>query len=670
MAELDFLFHLPMLRIGRDLIPFGPGRLYRMPFEKYDAITARAFSEQEALYRATEPVFFSLTLPVPDEVLERRIDEVKGILEIKMPSLQTETLDETGLKAFNLVHQEFAVPAWTALLLACPAAALAPPRWSQCFVGVDGGFTLRLSSGPAILARIQGEADHEYLFLPDAPSERFPDESVALAAGLIDSVRAWDRIPALHAALSTLRATGLPALSRQDRLTLSVQALESLLLPEVQSTLKRTFSRRVAALLAEDADARARWETSAATLYSLRSESVHGGALPDDSAALADSLAEEMLGAAIRAMGARVLAGERIESIRADLDLGKVPGGGNPGFGMPSRPIRRASEYRLGRRTPSDVLSITSPMASPKGRSCCWSPLIGLSTADLEDENGMVLGRPPVCVLMPLSPDELIGLEERDVRRDFMRGFVHQGKPMSILMTVPDGPDPGNAFAHAAHMRRMRDLGVVSLRLAGFDRFHDPELFGPTLFEGSRRLRWPMVMRQTIAEKIRHQATQQVTAADYPRLAGLVGELQTYESGGRSPAIEYALGLFRRSFDRDFLAVEQRAVILVGLFESMLGRFRPFGNPVQLEDLLESLLGHDEDVMWFRAEGRRLRNRVAHGELAGNEPPAPFETLSRLCSRVLAELISTWNRTAGEDRVRPSAVLIRKATALFTGSPA
>src|SRR6185369_11202714 len=129
-----------------------------------------------------------------------------------------------------------------------------------------------------------------------------------------------------------------------------------------------------------------------------------------------------------------------------------------------------------------------------------------------------------------------------------------------------------------------------ALRLAGYDLFHDPELFGSAVFEGSKRVRYPTVLRQTIGEKLRHKAEQSVTPRDTTRLGQLWLDIWTYEEGGRSPTIEQVLSLFRRSFDREFLEPEQRALILVMLLDRMVGRFPSPKDPVQLEPLVAALV--------------------------------------------------------------------------------
>jgi hypothetical protein len=667
MPELSFLIHLPLLRIEQEYLPFDAGQLWRVPFERYDRFSLGAFSEQQKQYEATEPVFLTFSVPVPEDGLERRAAEVKGMPEIKAPSSRRALLGQLGLGFLDWGHDTFGTPAWTALLLSTPAAALAPPRWSQTFASIDDGFTISIAGQPATAARVQGEADHEYLFLPDAPSKQIPSARIARAAGLVDAVRAWEQIPDLHAALSALRATGSPILSPQDRLTICIQALESLLLPEVQTTLKKTFARRVTALLASDPKASRRLTDLAANLYTLRSESIHGGELPDNSAALEGSFGEQLLAGAILGIGQRISAGQSLDTIRAQLDQGVAgaPAPANP-FEIEQQPAGRASEYRLARRVPSYVGVGLSTMTAPENTVCCWSPLLGLGTEGLTSDAGMLLGDTPTPVLMPLSPMELYDLEERDIRRDFMAEFTVQGYPMAVLLTMHRRDDAADPGAQTPQLERIRDLGVVALRLAGYDRFHDPELFGSAVFEGTIRLRRPTALRQTIIEEVRHEPTQHIGPSDQARVAELWRILRGYETSGRAAEIEYVLSLFRRSFDRDFFEPEQRALMLIGQLEAMLGRFRPPKDRVQLEELVTALLGESADVGWFRASGRAFRNRVAHGGFTTDDV-ATLETLSRVVSGVVLELLRTWSEPeAVARRGRPSDLLIRRATSLVS----
>ena len=661
MPDLDYLIHFPMLRIEEEFLPFAGAQLWRAPFEKYDHFSLGAFSEQRARYDETAPVFLSFSITHPEDGLERRSEEVNGMIEVKMPSARTDMLDQLGLYPINYAHREIATAARTALLLAAPASALAPPRWSQTFMSIDGGFTLNIGGKPAVAVRVQGEADHEYLFMPDAPSAPLPSETVARAAALVRQVGAWEKIPDLHAALTALRATGLPMLSRQVRLTIAVQALEALLLPEVRTSLKSTFARRAAALLGANQQSASRIHDLARDLYRLRSESVHGGVL-SSAEALVASYAEQMLAAAIQAMGKRLESGQGIDQLRTALDAGAVADTDYAEL-IVDRPVGRASDYRLAPREPSsDVVSVMSAMAPGEKGVCCWSPLLGLATDGLGE--GIAVGKRPTPALMPLSPAELMDLEERDIRRDFFAQFVTEGQSMAVLYTRPyeEEPDP---VAVTPWLERMRDLGVVTLRLAGYDKFHDPELFGSAVFQGARRLRHPTALRQTIAEELRHEAEQRVTAADAPRLAQLWEDVRRYQEAEPSYTIEYVLTVFRRSFDREFLEPEQRALLLIGLLDRMLGRFRAQDEPVQLEDLVAALVGPSESTTWFREQGRAFRNRVAHGEFSNEDAGEPIEQMSRVVTRLVLALIQTWNAADEKGRRDPTKALITRATQML-----
>src|SRR5262249_23751761 len=154
-----------------------------------------------------------------------------------------------------------------------------------------------------------------------------------------------EKVPDLHAALTALRITGLPTLSRQDRLTIAVQALESLLLPEVRTTLKRTFARRAAALLAADPDSAERITAMARELYGLRSESVHGSALLKETEALEGAHAEQMLAGAIMAIGRLLQSGQSLDGLRQKLDQG-YPAVEPADFRIETHPTSRATDYR------------------------------------------------------------------------------------------------------------------------------------------------------------------------------------------------------------------------------------------------------------------------------------------------------------------------------------
>ncbi len=124
---------------------------------------------------------------------------------------------------------------------------------------------------------IQGDADQEYLFLPDAAGAPVPAKTIELASSLLSFVRMAMQHPEFSPALSFLTASTAPTLSKFEQLTLSVIALEALLLPELLKSLPSTFARRLSALLAVDDGHRGELKRMAKKLYGYRSAGLHGG---------------------------------------------------------------------------------------------------------------------------------------------------------------------------------------------------------------------------------------------------------------------------------------------------------------------------------------------------------------------------------------------------------
>lgn len=440
---------------------------------------------------------------------------------------------------------------------------------------------------------------------------------------------------------------------------MAVLALESLLLPEIRTQLKKTFTRRLSSLLAASAPPDVETLALIPKLYSLRSESVHGAPLIDGTDALVHGSAERLLAFAIRSIGALVSKGRSISDVRQLLDeehsapILQVP------LLLGTRP--RAANDRFQRGQPSDVFAMTSSMAAEDGQLIAWAPLIGLGWG-LANVTGALMGTEKGPALMPLEPQEFMDLEERDIRRDYLAGFVAQGHQMSVLFILAGVGESADDSAAIARLNRQRDLAVTALRLAGYSMFRDPELFGSVVFEGKRRLRQATVLRQTVAEGIRHPAEQHFSPADQPRVAAHWDSLARYDRNGQCPSIEYLLSLYRRTFD-DFLTAHQRVLALFSLMESMIGRFRPPDDALQLDAIVAALLPQGEDTEWLRLDGRRTRNAFAHGdELSAEEVEVVANSMTRLVSGLLAAMIETWNAASEESRSRrPSALLIARA---------
>jgi len=103
----------------------------------------------------------------------------------------------------------------------------------------------------------------------------------------------------------------------------------------------------------------------------------------------------------------------------------------------------------------------------------------------------------------------------------------------------------------------------------------------------------------------------------------------------------------------------------LSLLEALMGRFRPRNEPVQVEDLVEALLGLTPDVRWFRKAGKIFRNQVAHSRLDTSRVNKALDALSRLVCGLVLALLETWNAVDERDRTRrPSDLLVSHASRL------
>jgi hypothetical protein len=227
--------------------------------------------------------------------------------------------------------------------------------------------------------------------------------------------------------------------------------------------------------------------------------------------------------------------------------------------------------------------------------------------------------------------------------------------------------DSGEYFKrHAAidFLHRMRDLAVIALRLCGFSTFHDPELLGAFVYQGKHRLRQGSVFRQTLLQQLRQKPESRILPDDGARL-GLAWEmLQKYQETARHPDIDQVLTLYRRSFDARFQPYLTRASLMLSALEAMLGRFRRWKDPVQLEDLVSQIAGESEAVAWFSSEGRSYRNAIAHDSWSpadeGDHDPIAF--LQNVLSAVLPVYLACWMNLPDRSDRRPGPALIEQVT--------
>jgi hypothetical protein len=366
-----------------------------------------------------------------------------------------------------------------------------------------------------------------------------------------------------------------------------------------------------------------------------------------------------LLGAAIAELGRRLSEGQTMDALRQQMDDAPAPSvkkldlGSPPGLRHPDRLLRKHL---------SDIVGFTSGTAlqASEGIVLSWSPLVGLTS----DET-IVWHENFAPVVVPLSGLDVIGLEDRDISRDFISQLSTDSHPVaSMAIGINDSGEYFKRHAAIDFLHRMRDLAVIALRLCGFSTFHDPELLGAFVYQGKHRLRQGSVFRQTLLQQLRQKPESRILPDDGARL-GLAWEmLQKYQETARHPDIDQVLTLYRRSFDARFQPYLTRASLMLSALEAMLGRFRRWKDPVQLEDLVSQIAGESEAVAWFSSEGRSYRNAIAHDSWSpadeGDHDPIAF--LQNVLSAVLPVYLACWMNLPDRSDRRPGPALIEQVT--------
>jgi hypothetical protein len=656
MAQIIMLAHIPRLRIeGSEDLAIADGVLTKLPWEQYDDLTLGAFSDWRERYVATDPVFYwwqgELDLPIlrPGSVPQNSLQEMKT------PRAGWGALAAgVGLGVLDAFHRAAVDPLWAALTLAAPQAAPAPPRSSVTFLLSPGDAHLAIGDQRMFGARVQGEADQELVYGADLAGPALGAAAVARAAGLVERMSWALEHPDVGPIVRQLLATTEVALSPTDRLTLAVVALEAALLPEITSGLTETFARRLANLLGTDDAQRARIHAEARTLYGLRSATLHGAEGGSASAAALGPRphvdAERLLAAAVEAICEGVAAGTPLDSLRQEIDSGPPAGRTAPPPASEDA-VPGAPDERLHPARPwfSGTLTVGLSLASPEGVLLSWSPLVGLGyEGDEVAEAGL---KTP---LLTLTADEVVSMEQKDIRRDFISSLVLTEQPIAGL--AAGAPSEGSAALDEQVIRgltRRRDLAVAGLRLRGYDAFDDPELLGWYVYDGVIRHRRETVLRQSVMMGLGRPPEQRIAAGDVAGVLEAWSAVADYDANARDPRIDWTLHLFRRAHDRRFTSPETRATMLLCVLEATVGRFRGKDDEVSLEALVGALEGVDPAAAgWFSAEGRSFRNAVAHGYWspppAGPETSAvdadhqPLASLRAICRAALAESMSTW----------------------------
>lgn len=603
MTPILLITHLPLLRMRRDDdFPLGPGVLLtKIPFDQYDELTQGAFTDWKSKYEATDPVFLWAQMDL--ELPNAGQGAGAGMLEMKIPpNTWDEMLPRLGLQLVSVFHEGVVDPVLAALALAAPAGVAAPPRDSVTFI-VAAGENHIVASGSKIAGyRVQGNTDQELVYLSEAAATPLPDQVLERARDLQGLARFALANPDLGPTLRHLMSLGIVSFSEVERTLLAVAALEDLLLPDVRVENGKVLGRRISNLLGRDDQSREKLEDTARQLYRLRNASIHAEEI--DQAGVPVAAAEQLLAGAIETLAPALKDGMEIEELRRSLDEApwsspidtELPVPHPPGRGArtrmrPARPWVSATVAGSGRR-------------GEDGRLLGWSPLIGLEpTADLVHER---LG----VTLTNMDGSQLVSMEEKDIRRDFI-SQLHLAGPVAAALVTIDPGERGLSSEATQLLSRRRDLATVGLRLAGCGSFSDPELLGLYVYERTLRHRRETVFRQSVLMQAgTGRPTQPIpnteTLTELTRLAD-------YDQEARDDRVDGLLDLYRRAFDRRFLHPSTRATLVFVLIEAMLGSFRKPTSPKRLEAMVGVLPGLSKDEAdWFVREARQFRKGVAH----------------------------------------------------------
>ncbi|MGA9597328.1 MAG: hypothetical protein WBV06_14300, partial [Acidimicrobiia bacterium] len=642
--------------------------LTKVPWDQYDSLTLGSFTDWKPRYEAADPVFFWFQADIDLPFVHPGPAQQAGMMEMKLPrATWRDTLPGLGLDVLNVFHDRFVDPVWAALALAAPAALPVDPRSSISFLMPAGGRQhIELSGAEFEGVRVQGDADQELVFLADATSTPLTDVALARTAELCElTERVFTDEPDSSGLMRRLLGVNEITLAPHERSLLAVTDLEDLLLPDVVDAPGDTLARRVANLLGGDEERRTVLRDIARNVYRQRSSVVHGNA---GAAAPAGDLPPE---AAVQ-----LLAG-------AVLELARTGAGGDPSVDLLARldqeptgtgtvdiemePATLAAAYRLGPLRPWSSATWSSSGNRGLGEDTLWSwsPLI-----DLGLDGGVVVDNDLPMTLTSMDAEEIVSMEEKDIRRDFI-AKLRLEEPVAALATSVGRQDAFVDDETVALLTRRRDLAVAGLRMCGFSAFIDPELLGWYMYHGLMRSRRETVLRQSVLMAMGTPPPVRVGPGDAGAVLGSWKLVARYDAEARDPAIDRTLDLYRRAHDRRFIPTETRAVLAVICLESLLGEFRPKKSGIQFEDCVGVLDDVPrEAVAWCTSEGRQFRNLVAHGswhpepieqaEIATTDHP-PVAHLLAITGAAVRTLLPIWLES--EPRVRtyhgPSKLLVR-----------
>lgn len=641
MTTLTLNVHLPFLRSKEPNIPFLGGTLWTMPFETFNGLTSGAFEDHQASYEQTKPVFFNYELNADDVPSANQSDEPSSsVMELKVPTNEQNYNDEIintyPFNIFKYIQDKIMDSVWETLILGIPTGQFVQPRHSISFINSDNDVKYFNINDTYLTSKVnfRGDADLEYILMPEASGREIDVSSLKEAEKFYRTLPVIHNNDDLSMALTSMKTSNLPYITEDEKLTICSSALENLVIPNVDTDIRKTFAHRIAAILSESAGEYNRISELSRELYGIRNQAIHGKGTKTSSFSPSYE-AQLLLSQIIKTLAVKAGKGEKLSEILQEAD--KKPSQASKGkIGIQPSEIINDSSFKLLREKVSTTVTIipgTNNATDNERNVLYWSPLLGMAT----DINFVIPNSSALFTF--LNTNELISLEDKDIRRDFIAKFNTSDRLTASLCLSCNLHQNDSVFIGAkdgilTEFERVRNLLVIVLRLAGFKKFIDPELLGNYMYRGSMRYRQASILRLSVLMVLGKEPLEVLQNADNEPLLKYWDLLALYHSNTHSAEIDLILNIYRRIHENWYMPVKSRASLSFTLLEKLLGTFRAKNEDIQLEDLITAELGKNEITDHFRRKGRATRNSVAHGYWNPVEGEADFHNVLQVLDNI------------------------------------
>lgn len=228
-AQAILIAHLPLLRLERNEdLRFGDGLLTKLPWDQFDDLTQRAFSDWKRKYLGTDPCL--LLARVGGRAALRQAGRCPGHAGDEAAArIVADPAAGPGAGAVvDFPHAPGRSRVGRARARGSGRCLCRPPRNSMTFLLPVGDSHFEIGGQAISGVRLQGDADMELAYLPDAAHEPLNDAALERARPLVPLARFAFDYPVAGPALRQFLTCGDLTLADPEVLLLAVAALESL----------------------------------------------------------------------------------------------------------------------------------------------------------------------------------------------------------------------------------------------------------------------------------------------------------------------------------------------------------------------------------------------------------------------------------------------------------